>query len=140
MSRICTRNFILRHDGNLYGYRKIPVFNYTQREESLNKFQVIDCDVVCQDKIKQNAFVILFKQMKIERLFAASNQQIGIHEKKDKDEIFFKIIFFFCFYFFSDEWIRVIETINQQTTPHLQRQSLNNRTQMVTDDNTDSIP
>jgi hypothetical protein len=49
--------------------------NDNQQEEPLNKFQVIDCSVVRQDKIKQNAFVIVFNQMKIERLFAASSPQ-----------------------------------------------------------------
>jgi hypothetical protein len=69
------RYFILLHDGHLYGYRKAPVLNDIQQEESLNKFQVIDCSVVRQDKIKKNAFVIHFNQMKIERLFAASSEQ-----------------------------------------------------------------
>ena len=59
----------------MYGYRKPPVINDTQQEEPLNKFQVIDCSVVRQDKIKQNAFVIYFNQVRIERLFAASSQQ-----------------------------------------------------------------
>lgn len=69
------RYFVLLHDGLLYGYRKPPTANDNQQEEPLNKFQVIDCTVVRQDKIKQNAFVIHFNQMKIERLFAASTQQ-----------------------------------------------------------------
>ena len=69
------RYFILRQDGHLYGYRKSPAINDTQQEEPLNKFQVIDCSVIRQDKIKQNAFVIHFNQVKIERLFAASSQQ-----------------------------------------------------------------
>lgn len=59
----------------MYGYRKPPVINDSQQEEPLNKFQVIDCSVVRQDKIKQNAFVIYFNQVRIERLFAASSQQ-----------------------------------------------------------------
>jgi RAC serine/threonine-protein kinase len=69
------RYFMLFRDGHLYGYRKPPVTNESQQEEPLNKFQVIDCRVVCQDKIRRNAFVIHFNQMKIERLFAASNQK-----------------------------------------------------------------
>jgi len=69
------RYFVLHHDGILYGYRKQPAASDNQQEEPLNKFQVIDCSVVRQDKIKQNAFVIHFNQMKIERLFAAGSQQ-----------------------------------------------------------------
>jgi len=69
------RYFVLLHDGLLYGYRKPPAANDNQQEEPLNKFQVIDCTVIRQDKIKQNAFVIHFNQMKIERLFAASSHQ-----------------------------------------------------------------
>ncbi|CAF1630673.1 unnamed protein product [Adineta ricciae] len=92
------RYFVLLHDGLLYGYRKPPTANDNQQEEPLNKFQVIDCTVIRQDKIKQNAFVIHFNQMKIERLFAASTQQ-------DREE-----------------WITAIEIITRQTTPHLQHQ------------------
>jgi RAC serine/threonine-protein kinase len=69
------RYFVLLPDGLLYGYRKSPSVNDTQQEEPLNKFQVIDCSVIRQDKIKQNAFVIHFNQMKIERLFAAGSHQ-----------------------------------------------------------------
>ena len=69
------RYFVLLHDGLLYGYRKPPVANDNQQEEPLNKFQVIDCSIIRQDKIKQNAFVIHFNQVKIERLFAASSHQ-----------------------------------------------------------------
>ncbi|UJR25236.1 hypothetical protein I4U23_006588 [Adineta vaga] len=110
------RYFILRHDGNLYGYRKPPVDNDSQQEEPLNKFQVIDCSVIRQDKIKQNAFIIHFNQMKIERLFAASNQQ-------DREE-----------------WITIIERINQQTTPHLQHQLQSSKIDypMITNDNRDN--
>ncbi|CAF3334972.1 unnamed protein product [Rotaria socialis] len=112
------RYFILRHDGHLYGYRKPPVINDAQQEEPLNKFQVTDCSVVRQDKIKQNAFVIQFNQMKIERLFAASSQQ-------DREE-----------------WITAIEIINRQTAPHLQQQPppppSNQTIQMVTNDDVDS--
>ncbi|CAF2893633.1 unnamed protein product [Rotaria sp. Silwood2] len=108
------RYFILRHDGNLYGYRKSPVLNDTQQEEPLNRFQVIDCSVVRQDKIKQNAFVIHFNQMKIERLFAASSQQ-------DREE-----------------WITAIEIINRQITPHLQQQTPTTSVKMVTNDDADN--
>lgn len=75
------RYFTLLSDGRLYGYRKPPGQNDSQQEEPLNKFQVTDCSVIRQDKIKQNAFVIHFNQMKIERLFAASNQQDRYEEK-----------------------------------------------------------
>jgi len=69
------RYFILLPDGHLYGYRKPPALNDAQQEDPLNRFQVTDCNVIRQDKIKQHAFIIHFNQMKIERLFAASNQQ-----------------------------------------------------------------
>ncbi|CAF3809462.1 unnamed protein product, partial [Rotaria magnacalcarata] len=110
------RYFILRHGGHLYGYRKPPIINDAQQEEPLNKFQVTDCSVVRQDKIKQNAFVIQFNQMKIERLFAASSQQ-------DREE-----------------WITAIEIINRQTTPQLQQQPppSNKTIQMVTNDDVDN--
>ncbi|CAF1208809.1 unnamed protein product [Adineta steineri] len=108
------RYFILRHDGQLYGYRKAPAINDAQEEEPLNKFQVIDCSVVRQDKIKQHAFVIHFNQVKIDRLFAASNQQ-------DREE-----------------WITAIDLINQQTSPQLQPQvSLKRNIKMVTNDEVD---
>ncbi|CAF0731502.1 unnamed protein product [Rotaria sp. Silwood1] len=108
------RYFILRHDGNFYGYRKPPVLNDTQQEEPLNRFQVTDCSVVRQDKIKQNAFVIHFHQMKIERLFAASSSQ-------DREE-----------------WITAIEIINRQTSPHLQQKSPSTSAKMVTNDDADN--
>lgn len=112
------RYFVLRYDGHLYGYRKAPALNDMQQEEPLNKFQVIDCSIIRQDKIKQNAFVIHFNQVKIERLFAASSQQ-------DREE-----------------WIGALENINRQMTPHLQHQILatssnNASNRMVTDDNSD---
>ncbi|CAF3423003.1 unnamed protein product [Rotaria sp. Silwood1] len=106
------RYFILFHDGHLYGYRKSLAVSDNQQEEPLNKFQVIDCSVVRQDKIKQNSFVIHFNQMKIERLFAA-----GSHQDRE-------------------EWITAIEIINRQTTPHLQRQLPS--TKMVTNDDVDN--
>ncbi|CAF1049139.1 unnamed protein product [Adineta ricciae] len=112
------RYFILVQNGHLYGYRKPPTANDSQQEEPLNKFQVIDCSVIRQDKVKQNAFVIHFNQMKIERLFAASSQQ-------DREE-----------------WISAIEKINQQTTPHLQHQLQTPKqfhNQMVTNDNSDHM-
>ncbi|CAF1562649.1 unnamed protein product [Adineta steineri] len=107
------RYFVLLHDGLLYGYRKPPAANDNQQEEPLNKFQVIDCTVVRQDKIKQNAFVIHFNQMKIERLFAASSQQ-------DREE-----------------WVTAIEIITRQTTPHLQHQLPTMK--MVTNDNANNV-
>ncbi|CAM4877110.1 unnamed protein product [Rotaria socialis] len=106
------RYFVLFHDGLLYGYRKSPSVNDNQQEEPLNKFQVIDCSVVRQDKIKQNSFIIHFNQVKIERLFAAGSQQ-------DREE-----------------WIAAIEIINRQTTPHLQRQLPT--VKMVTNDDVDN--
>ncbi|CAF4609790.1 unnamed protein product [Rotaria sp. Silwood1] len=106
------RYFVLCHDGHLYGYRKSLAVSDNQQEEPLNKFQVIDCSVVRQDKIKQNSFVIHFNQMKIERLFAA-----GSHQDRE-------------------EWITAIEIINRQTTPHLQRQLPS--TKMVTNDDVDN--
>ncbi|CAF1426096.1 unnamed protein product [Rotaria magnacalcarata] len=106
------RYFALFHDGLLYGYRKSPSVNDNQQEEPLNKFQVIDCSVVRQDKIKQNSFIIHFNQVKIERLFAAGSQQ-------DREE-----------------WITAIEIVNRQTTPHLQRQLPTIK--MVTNDDVDN--
>jgi RAC serine/threonine-protein kinase len=108
------RYFILLPDGHLYGHRKPPASNETQQEDPLNKFQVINCSVIRQDKIKQHAFVIHFNQMKIERLFAASTQQ-------DREE-----------------WITAIELINRQTTPHLKHQLSNNTMKMVTNDDADN--
>lgn len=69
------RYFVLLYDGLLYGYRRSPAPTDSQQEEPLNKFQVIDCTIIRQDKIKQNAFVIHFNQVKIDRLFAASSHQ-----------------------------------------------------------------
>lgn len=68
------RYFILLHDGHLYGYRKTPALNHVEQENPLNKFYVTNCMILQQDKIKQHAFMIHFNDMKIERLFAASNQ------------------------------------------------------------------
>ena len=69
------RYFVLLYDGLLYGYRRSPAPTDSQPEEPLNKFQVIDCTTIRQGKIKQNAFVIHFNQVKLDRLFAASSQQ-----------------------------------------------------------------
>lgn len=49
--------------------------NAVQQENPLNKFYVTNCTIIEQNKIKQHAFVIHFNDMKIERLFAASNRK-----------------------------------------------------------------
>ena len=124
-------------NGHLYGYRKPPAANDSQQEEPLNKFQVIDCSVIRQDKIKQNAFVIHFNQMKIERLFAASSQQDRYGTLLFTYECLQDVVFLS-----SEEWISAIEKINQQTTPHLQHQLQTPKqfhNQMVTNDISDHV-
>lgn len=117
----------------MYGYRKPPAANDNQQEEPLNKFQVIDCTVIRQDKIKQNAFVIHFNQVKIERLFAASSHQ-------DRYRTMSNMLRFSTtclFGYFSEEWITAIEIITRQTTPHLQHQLPTMK--MVTNDDANNI-
>lgn len=69
------RFFILLHDGHLYGYRKAPTLDDIQYEDPLNKFYVTNCTILQQNKIKQHAFMIRFNEMKIGRVFAASNRK-----------------------------------------------------------------
>lgn len=94
----------------MYGYRKPPVINDTQQEEPLNKFQVIDCSVVRQDKIKQNAFVIYFNQVRIERLFAASSQQ----DRYETNTFFDIVVNDFCINLGRNGSKRLNLSINEQ--------------------------